>query len=89
MVIAKTGFSEAKLMIKLMNISYPKKKKYIYIYIYIIKESTMVRKCGCSQVDSNWYGGSICHGSTLDVRTYTYEYDRANRLYTIVATGLP
>ena len=82
-VIAKTGFSEAKLMIKLMNISYPN------IYIYIIKESTMVRKCGCSQVDSNWYGGSICHGSTLDVRTYTYEYDRANRLYTIVATGLP
>ena len=82
MVIAKTGFLEAKLMIKLMNISYQKKKK-------IIKESTMVRKCGCSQVDSNWYGGSICHGSNLDVRTYTYEYDRANRLYTIVATGLP
>ena len=36
-VIAKTGFSEAKLMIKLMNISYPKKKK-IYIYIYILSK---------------------------------------------------
>ena len=41
--IAKTGFSEAKLMTKLMNISYQKKK-------FIIKESTLVRKCGCSQV---------------------------------------
>ena len=28
--IAKTGFSEAKLMTKLMNISYQKKKKYYY-----------------------------------------------------------
>ena len=27
--IAKTGFSEAKLMTKLMNISYPKKKKLL------------------------------------------------------------